>query len=176
MGTRSLTVIVEADGNEISVLYRQYDGYLTGHGAELKHFLNGFSVVNGLGIDDRRNTANGMGCLAAQIVANFKTGPGGFYLYPPGTRDCGEEYIYTVYPQRPVGDSYSGIYLKVQAGCVTFFGFPGTKQENMSVLYDGPVEDFDPETVERSWRSSEQEPVNDFLDSQILSSEIIGAD
>ena len=176
MGTRSLTVIVEADGKEICVLYRQFDGYLIGHGLELKQFLDGFSVVNGLRAGNRQNTANGMSCLAALIVANFKSGPGGFYLYPPGTRDCGEEYIYTVYPQRPVSASHSGIYLKVQAGCVTFFGFPGTKQENMPVLYDGPVESFDPEAVHESWRCRDHDPVNDFLDSQILSSEIIGTD
>lgn len=37
-----------------------------------------------------------MGCLAAQVVAHFKTKVGGFYLYPPKTHDIGEEFIYTV--------------------------------------------------------------------------------
>jgi len=40
--------------------------------------------------------ANGMGCLAAQIVAHFKDGAGGIYLFPAGSRNCGEDYTYLV--------------------------------------------------------------------------------
>ena len=36
-----------------------------------------------------------MDCLAAQLVAHFKTGPGGFYIYPADCDD--EEYNYDVY-------------------------------------------------------------------------------
>lgn len=136
MGTRSLTVVEDGKGREVLVMYRQYDGYPSGHGEELAAFLKPFTVVNGLG-DDRRKVANGMGCLAAQIVAHFKTEPGTFYLYPSGTRDYGEEYVYTV-----KSDSNGGINLKVQAGSVTYFGMPGTKQEAMPTLYDGPVSGF----------------------------------
>lgn len=173
MGTRSLTLVLDEEGNEICVLYRQYDGYPTGHGAELKQFLQGFSVVNGLGFDKPTKIANGMGCLAAQLIANFKMEPGGFYMYSPGTRDCGEEYIYTVYlPNSPV-TTPSDLRLKIQAGAVTFFGLPGTKQSNMPVIYDGPIEDFDPEVVEQGWSNRQEEPVNDFIDDQVLSSELI---
>lgn len=97
MGTRSLTIVQDESGNEeIAVLYRQMDGYIEGHGLDLAKFLVGFEVVNGLGMRDNRKIANGMGCLFAQIIAHFKTEPGGFYLYPAGTRDCSEEYIYFV--------------------------------------------------------------------------------
>ena len=39
-----------------------------------------------------------MSCLVAQTVAHFKTRSpvGGFYLYPAGTRNAGEEFIYEV--------------------------------------------------------------------------------
>lgn len=176
MGTRSLTIVQDNEGREIFVLYRQYDGYPTGHGAELKQLLQGFKLVNGLGVEQPPKVANGMGCLAAQIIVYFKHNPGEFYMYPACTRDCGEEYIYTVYQNGEDPDHYGRIYLKIEAGCITFFGLPGTKQKNMPVIYDGLVEDFDSETVERDWLSREQDPANDFLDDVVLSAETIGAD
>ena len=95
MGTRALTVINGSDG-EIVVMYSQFDGYPGGHGLELADFLSGMRLVNGFKADEKGKWANGMGCLAAQMVANFKTQPGGIYLYPSGTRDTGEEYLYTI--------------------------------------------------------------------------------
>ena len=94
MGTRSLTVFQDEDGTEIVVLYRQYDGYPSGHGKELCEFLAPFEMTQGL--HAQGTTANGMGCLAAQVIAHFKTAAGGFYLYPAKTRGADEEYIYTV--------------------------------------------------------------------------------
>jgi hypothetical protein len=96
MGTRSLTFVY--DGKEpIINMYRQYDGYPTGHGAELAEFLAPFTLVNGLGINETRKVANGMGCLAAQLVTNFKDGAGGFYLYPTSAVDCGQDYEYHIF-------------------------------------------------------------------------------
>lgn len=94
MGTRCLTIVKER-GQEVLVMYRQMDGYPEGHGAELKEFLADKVMVNGIGGTDK-NIFNGMGCLAGQIVAHFKTEPGNFYLHPSGTRGVGEEYIYYV--------------------------------------------------------------------------------
>ena len=94
MGTRSLTHI--KDGNKtLLTIYRQYDGYPTGLGAELYEFLKDFTVVNGFG-SKLPNLANGIGCLAAQIVGHLKDGVGNVYIYPPNSKDCGEEYIYTI--------------------------------------------------------------------------------
>lgn len=110
MGTRSLTVVFEpaAEGidwqtkepwswpeSEIAVMYRQYDGYISGHGHELAEFLANKRVVNGLG-SDTTTVFNGMGCLMASVVAHFKTRAGDFYLHAAGTRDIGEEYIYEI--------------------------------------------------------------------------------
>jgi len=98
MGTRSLTVFNnEMDNSEIVVLYRQYDGYPTGHGRDLLSFLNNMEIVNGISNTEKRRIANGMGCLSAQIVAYLKEAPGDFYLHSAGTRDIGEEFIYTLY-------------------------------------------------------------------------------
>jgi len=45
----------------------------------------------------RRKVANGMECLAAQIVAHSKEGPGHIYLCLPDSEDAWGEYTYTVY-------------------------------------------------------------------------------
>lgn len=118
MGTRSLTVFKNEDGQEIAVLYRQFDGYLKGMGKDLKDFLKGKRLTNGIGAGDEANF-NGMSDLAVQTIAHLKVsngkhqqksdrlqkrkhrpliGAGNYYLYPAGTRDCGEEYIYEIYP------------------------------------------------------------------------------
>jgi hypothetical protein len=168
MGTRSLTVFQESKehgGGEIAVMYRQMDGYPTGHGAELKEFLSPIKLVNGFSSGDKdRIVANGMGCLAAQAVAHFKDKSpiGGIYLYPSKSRDCGEEYIYTVYP----GEKEGTINLRVQSGAVTYFGLPGTKQKNMGVVYDGPVTEFNPEKVEKVSKDIRSTVRNDFIEEQ----------
>jgi hypothetical protein len=93
VATRSLTII--SDDKEICVMYRQFDGYIDGHGHELAAFLSGMTIVNGLG-GEKTKVANGATCLAAQVIAHFKAEPGGIYLYPSGTRNCGEEFTYFV--------------------------------------------------------------------------------
>ena len=74
---------------------------------ELAQFLDGFTIVNGFG-ERRSKLANGMGCLAAQIVANFKTEVGNFYLYPISAKDCGQDYEYHVYKDKVIVKSYNG--------------------------------------------------------------------
>jgi len=104
MGTRSLTR-VHNEMNEILVnMYVQFDGYPDGHGTDLAEFMDGMVVVNGIGMDDNRKIANGAGCFAAQMIANFKTDVGGTYLVPIGDTDCWSEYIYDIYvkPNEPI--------------------------------------------------------------------------
>jgi hypothetical protein len=93
MGTRCDTIMYNGADKEIAVLYRQYDGYPDGHGKELKKFLNGKKIINGISGEDNHNF-NGMDCLAAALVAHFKKTIGGFYLNPAGSRDG--EYQYKV--------------------------------------------------------------------------------
>lgn len=105
MGTRSLTYVYESfkDRNEaVLCMYRQFDGYVEGHGTDLAQFLNGLTLVNGLGIETQK-VANGMGCLAAQLVAHFKTEAGNFYLAAPTIgRPDGQEYEYHVFADKVI--------------------------------------------------------------------------
>jgi hypothetical protein len=107
MGTRSLTFVYDEYNDPIINLYRQYDGYPSGHGVELAGFLVPFKVGNGIG-GETTNFANGMGCLAAQIVANFKDGAGQFYLYSVTQTDLGQDYEYHIYKDKVVVKNYSG--------------------------------------------------------------------
>ena len=106
MGTRSLTRVFNTYKDEkknkqvkeqLVNMYRQYDGYPSGHGEELADFLKGGRVVNGIGSTDEKEILfNGAGCLAAQMIAHFKNGAGGFYIEPITAKDCGQEYEYEV--------------------------------------------------------------------------------
>ena len=105
MGTRSLTRVFNTYKDEkknkqvkqqLVNMYRQYDGYPEGHGMELAEFLSGGKVVNGIGGDEKQTVFNGAGCLAAQMIAHFKDGAGGFYIEPITAKDCGQEYEYEV--------------------------------------------------------------------------------
>lgn len=133
MGTRSLTAIQEYDGREIVVIYRQFDGYPSGMGADLHEFLNGFQILSGYN-EDKPKLANGMGCLAAQLIKHLKDGIGNVYLKPAGTRDCWEEYLYTISPtdeQRP-----SKLSLRVEA--IRY-------EKEPQLLFTGPLDLFGPE-------------------------------
>ena len=99
MGTRSLTRVIENYGEReyrLINMYQQFDGYPDGVGLELAEFLEGFTVVNGIGSQTPKKAANGMGCLAAQIVKHFKDSIGGTYMMPIDDDDCGSEYHYDI--------------------------------------------------------------------------------
>lgn len=104
MGTRSQTIFIETYTDEktnkkkatkICMMYRQFDGYPSGHGIELAKFLKDGRLVNGLSINNPKKTFNGMGCLTAQVIAHFKRGAGGIYIENPDTTFCGD-YVYEV--------------------------------------------------------------------------------
>ena len=120
MGTRSLTFVYDEDKTLLN-LYRQYDGYPTGHGAELAEFLNGFTIVNGFG-EVRQKIANGMGCLAAQLVAHFKESVGGFYIHAVTDTNCGQDYEYHIYQDRviikdPIDEIFCGTWKELAVFC-----------------------------------------------------------
>lgn len=102
MGTRSLTYFIDPDYTDepAACMYRQMDGYPSGHGRELAEFLAPITIVNGYGSGDAAGThANGPGCLAAQVVAHFKNdqGIGGIYLEPTTRTAQWEDYVYKVF-------------------------------------------------------------------------------
>jgi hypothetical protein len=81
-------------------MYRQSDGYPSGHGVDLAAFLTPITLINGIGLETA-NVANGMGCLAAQMIVHFKHGVGGIYMQVPdvvANAEGWQEYEYHVYP------------------------------------------------------------------------------
>jgi hypothetical protein len=132
MGTRALTFVYDGE-KPIVNLYRQYDGYPTGHGAELAEFLNGFKIVNGIGAEKTR-IANGMGCLAAQMVAHFKDSVGGFYIHSVDATECGQDYEYHVYQK----DKELRVRV-TDRGC-NMFGL--TMSDMNKGIFDGTVAEF----------------------------------
>ena len=134
MGTRSLTFVYDGDEAIIN-MYRQYDGYPTGHGAELAEFLSQFTIVNGIRVGETRKIANGMGCLAAQMVGHFKGDEAGqFYLYPASAKDCGQDYEYHVYTDA------RGLCVRITDRGCNMFGL--TMSDKNEALFDGTVEEF----------------------------------
>ena len=55
-------------------IYHHYDSYPDHLGVGLAKFLSDIRVVNGLNKDEGTITANGIGCLAAQVLTHLKLG------------------------------------------------------------------------------------------------------
>ena len=143
MGTRSLTFVYDGSNSDdennepIMCIYRQYDGYPSGHGHELAQFLNSKTLVNGYsGLNSIE--ANGMGCLAAQLVVQLKHGVGGIYIYAPIVgRDHWQDYEYHVYEDKVIVQNCNTVY----------------DSGHNQVIFDGTWEEFgqfclDPISVE----------------------------
>lgn len=114
MGTRSTVKFYKKFGEEevaLASIYQQFDGYLDGVGVELAEFLKQRTLINGIGAQTMDNAANGIGCLAAQFIAKFKTRIGGLYMTNP---DDSQEYNYEVRHNEGTGeyeikvDSFTG--------------------------------------------------------------------
>ena len=104
MSTHCITRIRSSDKNSpiILTMYRHYDGGFETHGVELAEFLVDGTVVNGIGSNTPKKAWNGMGCLAASLIANFKNSIGGFYIYSVDSTDCWQDYEYHVYEDKVV--------------------------------------------------------------------------
>lgn len=98
MGTRSTTHIYNgaiSDENHLVSIYKQFDGYISGYGADLSEFLNKMKFVNGYdSTQENGGFANGMGCLCAQLIKHFKKGIGGYYIT---NKNDNQEYDYYIY-------------------------------------------------------------------------------
>lgn len=124
MSTKSKTLFIE-EGKVIANMYRHWDGYPTVHGEELARFLDGMRMVNGLSLNPG-HVANGMGCLAAQVVAHLKKEPGDIYLLAPDDKMWGVDYVYKVF------DVDGEIHVHVDQGSVVLF--EGTPRELLEWL------------------------------------------
>ena len=122
MGTRSLTFVYE-ENKPIVNMYRQFDGYPSGHGQELAEFLLSGELVNGYS-DETAKVFNGMGCLAAQMIVHFKKSVGGFYIHAVTDTECWQDYEYHVYENRVLVKNpgviiFSGTYKEFSTFCST---------------------------------------------------------
>lgn len=74
MGTRAVTNFYESeDGDPFMTLWRKYDGNPENHGLDTVNFMAGKSLLNGYNpLGNQMHDFNGMGDLAAQIVAHLK--------------------------------------------------------------------------------------------------------
>lgn len=71
----------EEPNQTIVDIYHHWDGYPEGLGVTLANYLKKKRVVNGIGSKDNEYLIfNGMGCLAASLVAELKDGPGNVYI------------------------------------------------------------------------------------------------
>ena len=86
--------------------YNHWDGYPEGLGVTLADYLDGKKITNGLGRDND-NLFNGMGCLAASIVAELKDGPGDVYIEPRDSHGW-IDYQYYIW-----GDTYKDIWISI---------------------------------------------------------------
>ena len=138
MGTRSTTHVYEINDGKtdkaalkklkpVLSLYRQMDGYPSGHGADLADFIHNMTIVNGFGADANAGThANGAGCFAAQLVKYLKEGIG--YIYITNAKDR-QEYDYHLYlrAEELFKIGKSEIFVTVKSGRKTLFD--GTRDE-----------------------------------------------
>ncbi len=132
MGTTAVTNFFDRDKHLVTI-YRQSDGYLSGHGKEIVDTFQGREFVNGMRGSDYTKYVNGMGCAAALLIAALKNDleAGNIYIVPPNPVRT-EDYEYTI----------SGDTMNPEAGMmikVTSYG---------ETLYDGPMSGFDPEAIQ----------------------------
>lgn len=96
MGTRSTIKFYSEFHQEepLVCIYQQFDGYIDGVGHELAEWLKDKKVINGISNQTmEEGYANGMRCLAAQFVKDFKTRIGNLYI---SSLDDEQEFNYKV--------------------------------------------------------------------------------
>lgn len=127
MGTRSLTHVKDNNQETILTIYRQYDGYPSCMGQDIVNQLKDKILINGYSIPETH--INGMESAAAMLISGimmdnkYTKKTGNFYIYPANSKDCGEEYTYTVY------EKDNAIHIKVES--------------YDTVIYDGLLDEVD---------------------------------
>ena len=124
----------EEPNQTIVDIYHHWDGYPEGLGVTLASYLDGKRVVNGIGNKDSEDLIfNGMGCLAASLVAYLKDGPGNVYIEGRNQHSW-IDYRYYIW-----GDYHKDIWISIFSGgeCI-FVGKPNKLLEK----YDGQFHDF----------------------------------
>ena len=142
MGTRSTIAFIERRTNregkvfetELVRVYQQYDGYPSGVGKELAVWLSGKIIINGFGMNqtDILGCCNGIGCMSAQFIRDFKVGIGNLYIT---TDNDFEDYNYKVIVENDI------ITLEAYHWDDAKPFFRGTSKEFIDALNDGDFDD-----------------------------------
>ena len=89
-------------------IYHHWDGYPEGLGVTLGWYLSGRKIVNGISSAMNEDLVNnGMGCLAASLVAHLKDGPGNVYIESRESHGWIDYYYYIW------GDEGKTIYISI---------------------------------------------------------------
>lgn len=96
MGTGSTIRFKDYDNSIVACVRQHYDGYYEKVGVELANWLKDMTIINGINgsKDLSLKKANGICCLAAQFIREFKTSIGNLYME---SIDDEEDYNYIVY-------------------------------------------------------------------------------
>tara|TARA_Y100001937_G_scaffold3659_1_gene4906 strand:- start:9834 stop:10316 length:483 start_codon:yes stop_codon:yes gene_type:complete len=143
MSTHALIIISNDDADTLRLtnsydyasIYIHFDGYPQGVGTELAEHLAGYRITAGISGGVRtEKTANGMECLAAQVVGNLKEFVGNVYLTLNNDSfdDACVDYLYFISPAPETPDEYGGSRVNIRVEAKTLG----------EVLFDGPVDDF----------------------------------
>ena len=109
-------------------IYHHWDGYPEGLGVKLASYLDDKSLVNGIGNKDNEDFIfNGLGCMAASIVAQLKDGPGNVYIEDRGSH-AWIDYEYFIW-----GDTDKEIWISIfeDSECI----FVGKPRQLLSKYY-----------------------------------------
>ena len=109
----------EKPNKTIVDIYHHYDGYPEGLGVKLASYLDDYHIVNGAGREGD-TLFNGIGCMAASIIAHLKDGSGNVYIEDKDQPHGWLDYNYYVW-----GDYYKSIWISIFDGdeCI-FVGKP----------------------------------------------------
>lgn len=108
MGTRSITLVYENNEPFVNI-YRQYDGYPSGHGRDLSKFMRDRKLINGFNPQHSPLFySNGINCFAAGLIEHLKDHQiGGIYIYSVNNLDCGQDYEYHIFDNLVVVKDYN---------------------------------------------------------------------
>jgi hypothetical protein len=133
----TLTTIFDEDETVLACLYGEPFGQkkTENYKSQLISFLKKFKI-GGIRTTEEKY-ADDMSCLAAQLVAHFKTKPGGFYLSPIDSyADCYYDVHYS--------DSQKSLYIEIRnkdVDCEKVWISDNQYQEIAEFVYDTPVDD-----------------------------------
>ena len=110
-------------------IYNHFDGYPEGLGVTLASYLDDKKITNGLG-KDRYSVFNGLGCMAASIIAELKDEAGQIYIEDPECPHTWIDYEYYVW-----GDDGKDIWISIFDGseCI----FVGKPRDLLKKYYQG---------------------------------------